>query len=139
MNWNIKNINPIIVQIPNAIYDGNVSDAGDPGMSSSPKNTTEMIAPITPNTVYSVLLCRLSLKNLTVTKLVAKNAIDTPTDDMSTIQLSAVRPNQGAVRHTTMTNRIAFSGVFVFLCSFEKASGINFARPNAKISREDDK
>lgn len=129
----------MIVQIPSAMYDGNVSDAGDPGMSSSPKNTAEMIAPMTPNTVYSVLLCLLSLKNLTVTKLVAKKAIDTPTDDMSTIQLSAVRPNQGATRQTAMTNRIAFNGVFVFLCSFEKAAGINFARPNAKISREDDK
>ena len=111
----MKNTNPMIVQIPNAIYDGSVSAAGDPGISNNNRNTAEMIAPMTPNTVYSVLLCRLSLKNFTVTKLVAKNAIDTPTDDISTIQLSAVRPSQGAAKQTTMTNMIAFNGVFVFL------------------------
>src|SRR5699024_11315052 len=94
----------MIVQIPSAMYDGNVSDAGDPGMSSSPKNTAEMIAPMTPNTVYNVGLCLLSLKNLTVTKLVAIKVIDKPTYGMYKIQLSTSVTNQGDTSKSDISN-----------------------------------
>ena len=137
--WKAKKITPSTIHTTNAIYDGVDNAAGDDGINNSAKNTNEMIAPSAPNTTYTVFLFCGWLKNFTATILVAKNAIDTPTDDMSTIHDNAVRPNHGAASVTISTKITAMYGVLNVGCNFANASGINFARPNANVNLDDDK
>src|SRR5699024_12257886 len=104
----------------------------------STRNTRDMIAPSHPKTTYSRLKFSLLLKNFTATKLVTRNATDTPVDDISTIQLSAVRPSHGAARHTSITKSTAMYGVLFLWCSLANTDGMKCARPSANRSLDED-
>ncbi len=46
--------------------------------------------------------------------------MDTPVDDISTIQVNAVLPSQGAINDTPTRNMIATYGVLYLLCNLLK-------------------
>src|SRR5699024_6008618 len=56
-------------------------------------------------------------------------AIETPVDDISTIHVNAVRPNQGAINVIATRNMIATYGVLYLLCSLLNTEGIIPERP----------
>src|SRR5699024_4093400 len=97
-----------------------------------------MIAPSQPKITYSRLKFSLLLKNFAATRLVTRNATDTPVDDISTIQLRAVRPSHGAARHTVMTKSTATYGVLFLWCSLANTDGMKWARPSANRSLDED-
>lgn len=139
LNWKIKNTMPSAIQASSAMYDGVDSAAGDDGMSNNPRNTREITAPNAPNTTYTLFSFPRELKNFTATNDVARNAIDTPTDDMSTIHDNAVRPSHGAANVTMNTNTIAMYGVLNLGWTRANTGGTKFARPSANTNLDDDK
>ncbi|SCT38135.1 Uncharacterised protein [Staphylococcus aureus] len=55
--------------------------------------------------------------------------MDTPVDDISTIQVNAVLPSQGAINDTPTRNMIATYGVLYLLCNLLNIVGIIPERP----------
>src|SRR5690606_31957954 len=98
--------------------DGPESCAGDPGASS---RIVKTIATMTPAPARSFRVVEaepgtgsawpLQRNMRKAQRQVYANANVNPIDAISTIQLRAVRPNQGATRQTARTNQIPVLGV----------------------------
>lgn len=99
------------VQITNAIRDCGPRYAQGLGTISSAMKHSEKM---TPKMEFMVIHAEVSLLRRTCTKVAAEvkpYPIAAPMEDISTTQLSTVRPNHGQHSEMIMMNRMAFIGV----------------------------